>query len=182
MGLTEPQPLEMSMLSLAGVRAVLWRVLARPTNAMQDGMLFMFLLTVVRQGLKRLAGLLPGAFARVVASDVLLWIVTITLLVVLITRDGVDPAYPWTSRLVTAGIVAVLLAVAFRFGLFALVCGIGSFGLISEFGLTLDATKPYAESVWFVGGLFIVAAIAGVWLARGSAGFKSRPAAAAVRV
>jgi hypothetical protein len=182
LGWTEPQPLTMSSTSLQGVRVLLARVLARPTNAMQDGMLFMFVLTVIRQGLRRLAGLLPRRLASVVASDLLLWILTIAILVVLITRDGVDPVYPWTDRLVSTGIVGVMLFVAFRFGLFALVWAIGTFGIVSEFGLTLDSTKAYAGSVWFVGGLFVVAAIGGVWLARGSAGLKSRPTGAAVRV
>jgi hypothetical protein len=180
-GWPEPQPLDMSVMSLAGVRSLLFHILSRPTNAMQDGMLIMFILTLIRQGLRRLSALVPRALSRLVASDVLLWIITIALLVVLITRDGVDPAYPWTSRIVTGGIVAVLLYVGFRFGLFALVWAIGTFGLVSEFGLTLDPAKAYAGSVWVVGGLAAAVALVGVWIARGSAGLKSRPMTAAFR-
>jgi serine/threonine-protein kinase len=166
MGRTEPQLWQTSLWPLYGERAVLWRVLLRPTNALGDSMLIMLILSLLRQGLRVLAAKLTGVAGRVLRSDALLWLIAVAFFVMLIERDGFYPNYVWFELLTTAAAVAGLFYVALRFGLFALALALVTYGLTTEIGLTLDFSKPYAVDVWFVTGAFLVLAAIGVWLAR----------------
>ena len=166
LGWTESSLLNTTLAPLSGARSVLARVLVRPLNSMQDGMLLTLLLSLLRQALRKLAGLVPGGLGRVGGSDALLSVAAIALFLVLIKRDGFDAVHPAIDALVTAVIVACIVGVAFRLGLFALVCSIAAFGLTGEFGLTLDPSKRYAPGTWLVGAIFLTLIVIGVWLAR----------------
>jgi hypothetical protein len=166
MGQPEPQLLQTSLWPLYGERAVLWPVLLRPTNALGDSMLMMLILSLFRQALRLLAPKLTGGAGRILRSDVLLWLIAVAFFVMLIKRDGFYPAYFWFDLLTTGTAVAGLLYVALRFGLFALVLTLLTYGLTTETGLTLDLSKPYAADVWFVASTFLALAAIGVWLAR----------------
>lgn len=145
---------------------MLWRVLLRPAYALGDGMLIMLILSLFRQALRLVASKLTGVAGRILRSDVLLWLIGVAFFVMLIERDGFYPAYFWFELLTTGAAVAGLFYVALRFGLFALVLTLLTYGLTTEIGLTLDLSKPYVADVWFVAGTFLALAAIGVWLAR----------------
>jgi serine/threonine-protein kinase len=166
MGRPEPQLWQTSLWPLYGERAVFWRVLLRPTNALGDGMLIMLILSLFRQALRLLASKLTGVAGRILRSDVLLWLIGVAFFVMLIERDGFYLAYFWFELLTTGAAVAGLFYVALRFGLFALVLTLLTYGLTTEIGLTLALSKPYAADLWFVAGTFLVLAAIGAWLVR----------------
>jgi serine/threonine-protein kinase len=166
MGWPEPQLWQTSLWPLYGERALLWRALLRPTNALSDSMLIMLMLSLLRQALRLLAAKLTGVAGHILRGDALLWLIAIAFFVLLIRRDGFYPAYFWFDLLTTVAAVAGLIYVALRFGLFALALALVTYGLTTEMGLTLDLSKPYAADLWFVTGAFLVLAVIGAWLAR----------------
>ena len=63
-------------------------------------------------------------------------------------------------------LLASLLAVALRFGLFALIVAFLALNFAADAPLTLDATKLYAGPAWFLMTVIACLGAVGVWMAR----------------
>ncbi|HYN09082.1 MAG TPA: serine/threonine-protein kinase [Vicinamibacterales bacterium] len=179
LGYPAPAPYLTLFSPLHGVRAVIATVTNAPFNALLNGMMTMLMLSLIRQGLRALASLTPGPVARVVGNNVTVAIVTIVLFVIVIKRNSLNPLYPWLDLGSTAVLVACLLVVGLRFGLFALIVTFLVLNFAADAPLTLDATRLYAGPAWFFMALIASLGIVGVWMAR--AGQPLFPTSSAVR-
>jgi protein kinase-like protein/zinc ribbon protein len=165
-GYPPPAPYTTFFAPLMGVRSVVAVVTNAPFNALLNGMITMLLLSMIRQGLKSLAGLTRGALARVIGSQITMGIVTLLLFVIVVKRQSVDPLYPWIDLGSTALLLGSLLFVALRFGLFAVIVAFLVLNLAADAPLTLDSSKLYAGAAWFYLAVIASLGLAGAWMAR----------------
>jgi len=165
-GGAEPQPATTWLTPLQGVRSALGNLAGQPFNAMQNGLIVMLMLSLIRQGLRRLASLVPGAAGRVMGSTTVMWIVSIVIFVVVIKRNSVDAVYFWLDLSVAALLIFGIILVAFRYGLVALIWVFFVINLAGDVGLTLDGSKPYAGTAWSVAAILFGISVLGVWMAR----------------
>ena len=164
-GQPPPQLNRTDLTPLSGARAVLSWVLIQPFNGLQNGLIVMLLLSLIRQGLRRLASPIPGALGRALGSGVTMAIVSVVLFTVLIKRSAVDPVHPNLDFAFGALLIAALLFTAFRFGLFALCWTFLVVNAAGDSNITL-LPRPYVGPAWVVGGLLIAVAVLGFWMAR----------------
>jgi predicted Ser/Thr protein kinase len=172
LGYPAPAPYLTSFSPLNGVRAVIANVTNAPFNALLNGMITMLMLSLIRQGMRALAGMMPGPVSRAIGSNVTVAIATIALFVIVIKRNSVNPLYPWFDIGATALLVGCLLVVALRFGLFALIVTFLVLNFAGDAPLTLDAARIYSGPAWFFMALIASLGIVGVWMARAGHGLR----------
>jgi hypothetical protein len=165
-GWPQPQLYPTSVVALLGPREVMTWVTSQLSYAMQNGLIVMLMLSLMRQGLRKLGGIVPGIAGRAIGSNMMLAVVSVLIFVIVIKRNSIDPVYPGLDLGVAALLIIALLTVAFRFGLFALVWAFLIVNLTGDIGLTLDGSKPYAGVAWFVAAVVFACATLGVWMAR----------------
>src|SRR4029079_18734744 len=102
---------------LKGLRDLVAGIVNQPFNAMENGLIVMLLISLIRRCLSALAGRLKGIAARIVGSDVTLTIVSLLLFVIVVKRNGIDPTYPWLDMGFAGVLLLVFIGVALRFGL-----------------------------------------------------------------
>ncbi|HEY7475181.1 MAG TPA: serine/threonine-protein kinase [Vicinamibacterales bacterium] len=166
LGYPAPAPYPTFFAPLLGVRSIVASVTNAPFNALLNGMITMLMLSLIRQGIRALAAVTPGPLSRVIGSNVTVGLVTIVLFVMVIKRNSLNPIYPWLDVGATALLVACLLVVALRFGLFALIVAFLVLNLAGDAPLTLDSTRIYAGPAWFYMALIASLGIVGAWMAR----------------
>ena len=165
-GWPQPRLDETTLAPLLGTREHLAALMSEPFNALQDGMIVLLILSLIRQMLRKLAAVVPERVGRVIGSDVTTSLVSLLLFLVIVKRNSIDPVYPWLDASFSLVLLAVLPIVAFRFGLLALMCAFLVDGLVGQIALTLDPSKPYAGAGWLVASLILALSAVGVWLAR----------------
>ena len=166
LGYPAPPPYQTFFSPLMGVRSVIATITNAPFNALMNGMISMLLLSLIRQGVRGLASLTSGPLSRIIGSNVTVALATLVLFVIVVKRNSLSPLYPWLDVASTAVLLASLLAVALRFGLFALVVAFLVLDLAGDAPLTLDATKLYAGPAWFLMAVIAGLGAVGVWMAR----------------
>jgi serine/threonine-protein kinase len=171
-GYPPPAPYQTSFSPLLGVRSVIATIAGAPSNALLNGMFSLLLMSLVRQGMRGLAGQVRGPVSRVLGSNVAIAIVTLVLFVIIIKRNNLSPVYPWLDVASAVVMLGSLLLVALRFGVFALVVAFLVMHLAAEMPLTLDGTKPYAGPAWFFMAVIASLGILGIWLARAGRGLR----------
>ena len=166
LGYPSPAPYTTFFAPLMGVRSVIASVTNAPFNALLNGMITMLMLSLIRQGLKGLAGLTRGVVSRAIGSKVTIAVVTLVLFVIIVKRQSVDPLYPWLDLGSTALLIGSLLYVALRFGLFAVIVAFLVLNLAADAPLTLDNSKIYAGAAWFYMAVIALLGLVGAWMAR----------------
>jgi len=173
LGYPSPAPYTTFFAPLMGVRNVIAVVTNAPFNALLNGMITMLLLSLIRQGLKSLAGLTRGAVSRLIGSKLTMGVVTLLLFVIIVKRQSVDPTYPWLDLATTALLIGSLLYVALRFGLFAVIVAFLVLNFAADAPLTLDSSKIYAGAAWFYMAVIASLGLAGAWMARAGNGLST---------
>jgi hypothetical protein len=176
LGYAGPPPYLTFFAPLNGVRAMLATITSAPLNALLNGMITMLMLSLIRQGMRALAGMLPGLLARAVGSQLAVTLVTIVLFVLVIKRNSLNMAYPWLDIGIAVFLVASLLLVAVRFGLFALIVTFLVLNFAGDAPLTLNPDKLYAGPVWVLMAVLAGFGVVGVWMARAGQPFFSEAA------
>ena len=166
LGYPAPAPYQTSLSPLLGVRNVLATIASTPANALLNGMIVMLMVSLIRQGIRALAGLTSGPVARVVGSNVTVAIVTLVLFVIIVKRNSLSPLYPVLDIVSTAVLLCCMLLVALRFGLFALIVAFLVLDLGGNAPLTLDNSRIYAGAAWFFTAVIASLGVAGIWMAR----------------
>ena len=110
--------------------------------------------------------MLPGPIGRAVGSQVAVTLVTIVLFVLVIKRNNLNMSYPWLDVGIAVFLVASLLLVAVRFGLFALIVTFLVLNFAGDAPMTLNPDKLYAGPVWFLMALIAGFGVVGVWMSR----------------
>jgi hypothetical protein len=166
LGYPAPPPYQTFFSPLMGVRSLIATITNAPFNALMNGMISMLMLSLIRQGIRGLAGLTSGPVSRLIGSNVTIGLATLVLFVIVVKRNSVSPLYPWLDVAFTVVLLASLLAVALRFGLFALIVAFLVLNLAGDAPLTLDGAKLYAGPAWFLmAGIAALGAV-GIWMAR----------------
>jgi serine/threonine-protein kinase len=105
--------------AILGGREVVAALLGAPTNALMNSMFVMLILALIRQGVKGVAGRLGPSLSRIAGSDWVTAMVSALLFLVIVKRNSIDPVYPQLDLAVSLVVLAALIGVALRFGLFA---------------------------------------------------------------
>ncbi len=177
LGYPGPPPYLTFFAPLYGLRSVIASVTNAPFNALLNGMITMLMLSLIRQGMRGLAAIVPGPASRVIGSNLVASLVTIVLFVMVIKRNSLNMNYPLLDVGTTVFLVISFLVVGLRFGLFALIVAFFVLNMAADAPLTLDAGKLYAGPAWFYLALIATIAFVGVWMARAGQGlFKAREA------
>ena len=107
----------------------------------------MLMLSLIRQGMRGLAGIMPGPVSRVIGSNVTVALVTLVLFVIVIKRNSLNPLYPVARhRRRRSCSSAACCVVALRFGLFALIVAFLVLNFAGDAPLTLDAAQALRGS------------------------------------
>ena len=154
---------------ILGGREVVAAALATPTNALLNSMFIVLLLALIRQGVKGVAGRLGPSLARVIGSDVVTAVVSALLFVIIVKRNSIDPVYPGLDLALTVVLLAALIGVALRLGLFAMTVTFFVLDLAGDMPLTLDPSKAYAGPVFLVMAIVLGLGVIGARWATGRA-------------
>ena len=157
-GRPEPIPLQPQMSSLEGVRSLLLSLLGCVNNGLQQGLLSVLQLALVRELMLRLVRRLGPAHAERVALALAVAVLTVIA--------GIDnDADWWVLGLYNALRPTVVLLAMLRIGLLASTIMFMTSVVVERMPLTLDSTKFYAAHGWFALALLVGVAAAGYVLA-----------------
>jgi serine/threonine-protein kinase len=154
---------------LLGGREVMASLLGAPTNALMNSMFVMLILALIRLGVKGLAGRLGSSLSRIVGSDWVTAVVSALLFLIIVKRNSIDPQYPQLDLAVSLVILAAIIGVALRFGLFAVAVTFLVLDLAGDMPLTLDPAKSYAGPVFLVMAIVLGIGVIGARWASGKA-------------
>jgi hypothetical protein len=127
----------------------------------------MLILALIRQGVKGVAGRLGPSLSRIAGSDWVTAMVSALLFLVIVKRNSIDPVYPQLDLAVSLVVLAALIGVALRFGLFAVAVTFLVLDLAGDMPLTLDPGKSYSGPVFLVMAIVLGVGIIGARWATG---------------
>src|SRR6185295_12235489 len=107
-----------------------------------------------------------STLARAAGSTVMTSVIGVLLFIIVTKRNSIDTTHPWIDIGFQTVLLASLVAIVLRFGLFATVVTFWALELAGDQLMTLDSTKLYAGPALLTTLTLAGVALLGFWLAR----------------